>query len=211
MRTIFDETVATYQNAGAARAFVEKEVQHQDGRNAAYYELLHGLHLEGMRVLDIGCGHGRDVQYFRSHGASAYGCDVSPELLALADEDVRPFLQAHDFRSSESLPFGGYYDLIWCCAVLVHLPRIELADFLKKVWHDIKPGGHLALITKHGSGQMVARNLGENLPRVMVFYTVDEIMDVLKPLGAEVEVETPALTTTAYGEQVLGIRVKKLA
>jgi 2-polyprenyl-3-methyl-5-hydroxy-6-metoxy-1,4-benzoquinol methylase len=211
MRSIFDETVATYENPAAAKDFVAKERQHGDSRDPAYYELLHGMDLDGMRVLDIACGHGRDVLNFRKKGADAYGCDISQTLLDMADEDVKPFLKKYDFRSTESLPFGGYYDLVWCCAMLVHLPRIELADFLKRVWNDIKPGGRLAIITKHGSGQMVARNLGDSMPRVMVFYTVEEILAVLKELGAKVEVETPALTKTAYGEQVLGLRVKKMA
>lgn len=209
MKDIFDTTVATYRDEAGAAAFVAKELPHDAARSASVYSLLDGLDISGWRVLDVGCGFGRDVGEFRRRGAEAYGCDVSPALLDKADERVKPYLKEYDWRSGESLPFGGGFDLIWCCAVLVHVPRAELIVFLRRLWDGLKAGGRLALYTKCGKGEQVVRNLGENLPRVMVFYTVEDITSIFNQLGAEIEMASGDFATTALGDALLVVRVRK--
>src|SRR5690349_9604416 len=39
---------------------------------------------EPLRLLDVGCGPGRDVEWFRTHGASTVGADLSSGMLAQA-------------------------------------------------------------------------------------------------------------------------------
>jgi SAM-dependent methyltransferase len=211
MMDIFDETVASYRDEAGAAAFIAKEVRHKEGnRDATAYSMLDGLDLAGVRALDVGCGFGRDVGELRRRGAVAFGCDVSPPLLAEAEKAFGPYFTEYDLRSGAPLPFGGGFDLIWCCAVLVHVPRAELRVFFGRLWDGLAVGGRLVLITKQGEGQTVARNLGEALPRVMVMYAVEEILAVLRELGAVVEMEVPDLSVTAYGEAVLGVRVRKV-
>lgn len=207
---IFEQTVATYRRIEGAEGFVAKELRHQDGqRDVTTYSMLDGLEVGGAKVLDIGCGFGRDVAELRRRGAEAYGCDVSPALLAMAERDVGPYFAEYDVRRGDVLPFGGRFDLVWCCAVLVHVPRDELPRFVNMVWDGVCDGGCAIVISKQGEGQSVARNLGENLPRVMVLYRPEEIAALWTALGGEVEVMAPDLSVTAYGDSVFGVRLRK--
>ena len=162
-----------------------------------------------MRVLDVGCGFGRDVVEFRKRGAEAFGCDVSEVLLSEARKHGDWFA-ACNLREAGELPFDGKFDLIWCCAVLVHIPRAEVRAVLQRLWDGLKPGGRLVIWTKIGEGERVMSNLGENLPRMMVYYAQEELLVPLKEWGAEVELasdtQRDALPT---GDHLMYLRVRK--
>ncbi|PZP40214.1 MAG: hypothetical protein DI585_01670 [Pseudomonas fluorescens] len=207
---IFEQTIATYRRVEGAEGFVAKELRHQGGsRDVTSYSMLEGVVLDGKRVLDIGCGFGRDVAELRRRGAEAYGCDVSPALLAMAQRDVGPYFVECNVRQGDVLPFGGGFDLIWCCALLVHIPRPELRDVMKRMWNGLREGGSAIVISKQGEGQSVARNLGEDLPRVMVMYRPEELVDVWTAWGGEIEVFKPDLSVTPYGDSLFGVRLRK--
>lgn len=210
MPDVFDETVATYRDEAGAAAFVAKERKFEDGRNGRVYALFDAYAMQGWRILDVGCGFGRDVREFRRRGAKAYGCDVSEPLLEHAEREVGPYFTRWDVRSGDEVPFGGGFDFIWCCALLVHVPREELAGVLEKLWQGLRTGGRLAIITKCGEGQAVTHNLGEGLGRVMVMYEVPEITDVLTRLGAEIEVADGGHSATAFGEALLAVWARKV-
>ncbi len=207
---IFDQTVASYRDVRGAEAFVAKELRNKESaRDQTSYSLLEGMVLDGLRVLDIGCGFGRDVAAFRQRGAEAYGCDVSPPLLEHAVREVGPYFTEYDFRRGDMLPFGGIFDVIWCCAVLVHVPRVELGVFTQRVWDGLANGGRAIFISKQGEGDEVSRNLGEDLPRVMVFYRAEEVVAEWQALGGTVELAKPDLSITAYGDAMFGVVLRK--
>jgi 2-polyprenyl-3-methyl-5-hydroxy-6-metoxy-1,4-benzoquinol methylase len=82
------------------------------------WRFLSGL-APGARVLDAGCGSGRDARAFAEAGFAVRAVDASPALARLAS--------AHSglevaVRRLEDLDEVAAYEAIWCCASLLHVP-----------------------------------------------------------------------------------------
>ena len=102
---------------------------------------------EGGRVLDFGCGSGRDTKCFIELGFDVEAVDGSEELAKLASEytgiDVRAVL-FQDFEETDR------YDGIWACACLLHLNDEDLKDVLIRLQRALKMGGVLYASFKYG-------------------------------------------------------------
>ncbi|MFJ7629212.1 class I SAM-dependent methyltransferase [Streptomyces sp. NPDC097595] len=102
------------------------------------------------RVLDLGCGAGRNALYLASRGFEVDAVDLSPvaiawarERVADAGEDVR-FVCGNVF----SLPvteLSGPYDLVVDSGCFHHLPPHRRVSYLALLDRVLAPGGHLAL------------------------------------------------------------------
>lgn len=185
-----------------------KEAFHAEARAGNVYRILDGLDLRGLRVLDAGCGFGRDVAEFRRRGAEAYGCDASVPLLEEARRVHGDYFARWEAPGGE-IPFEGSFDLIWTCMLLVHVPREAMPELVGMFWQKLRPGGRLVINTKTGAGEKVMGNLGEGLERVMVYYAHDEIISVIKNLGGEIEFINEDAGRLVTGDGVLEIRARK--
>jgi len=104
----------------------------------------------GARILDAGCGSGRDVKAFTDIGFAVDAFDASAELVALARQwSGKPVAQMR-FQDVDVLE---KYDGIWCCASLLHVCEAELPDVMTKLAIALKPGGVWYLSFKHGRGE----------------------------------------------------------
>ncbi len=105
----------------------------------------------GTRLLDLGCGPGRDLAWLAAQGADAVGCDLSAGMLAQARaRGSRPLVQA-DMRR---LPFAaGTFGGIWCCASFLHLPKADAPGALAEMRRVLVPGGSLFLGVQEGAGE----------------------------------------------------------
>ncbi|EOV8145676.1 class I SAM-dependent methyltransferase [Cronobacter dublinensis] len=104
----------------------------------------------GARVLDAGCGSGRDALAFHRMGYAVDAFDASRELVALA--------RAHSGLPVKEMTFHDVdaierYDGIWCCASLLHLSHDELPGAMQKLSDALKPGGVWYLSFKYGEGE----------------------------------------------------------
>lgn len=138
----------------------------------------------GGKILDAGCGSGRDANYFASKGFVVTGIDLSETLLAYAQETAHPnanFLKM-DLRNI-SLNSSG----IWACASLLHLTRKEGLPVLRNFQHMLRPGGVLFLLLKEGTGdQMVTSGAIEGDTRYFTYYTREEMRISLEEAGFNV-------------------------
>lgn len=102
---------------------------------------------DGGRIMDLGCGSGRDVKWFCNHGYEAYGLDASRELVSKAsDEYDIPIITGLIEEWTTSTPFDG----VWCCASLMHLEDSALEQFFENLKYNLKQGGVLFMSVKSG-------------------------------------------------------------
>ena len=104
------------------------------------------------RVLDAGCGSGRDAKVFAEAGFQVTAFDASPELARMASGHCGFEVQARRF---EDVVEVDAYDGIWCCASLLHVPMVDMPITLDRLWRALRPGGTLYVSFKHGQGERV--------------------------------------------------------
>jgi len=127
-------------------------LQEQFGQIDIYLfdQILRGNITPGMRVLDAGCGFGRNLVYLLREGCEVFAvdtnCDAVEHVRQLASSVGNPSPE-ENFRivPVERMPFpDAVADVVICCAVL-HFAR-NLEDFLamlNELWRVLRPGGLL--------------------------------------------------------------------
>lgn len=105
----------------------------------------------GDRVLDIGCGNGRDLSALghRHPHISITGVDISPVMLREASLRLAAErLENIELKAADAcaLPFeDNTFDLVICSEVIEHIPDYKLA--VDEIWRVLCPGGSLILTT----------------------------------------------------------------
>ena len=101
----------------------------------------------GSRILDIGCGSGRDLAQLHKQGFQPYGVDGTEEFVQLA-QMLHPELKGRvvqGFLPDLSTPFGGEFDGVLCCAVLMHIDSTELFNAALSIKRCLKVNGRLLI------------------------------------------------------------------
>lgn len=104
---------------------------------------------EGARILDVGCGSGRDTLAFKKKGYQVDAIDYSEELVKKASRltgipiKLKSFYEVDDYEA---------YDGIWACASLLHCERTRLKEVIGKLVSALKPNGVLYMSFKYGNG-----------------------------------------------------------
>ena len=104
---------------------------------------------EGGRVLDAGCGSGRDSKAFMQHGFSVVAFDASMEMCKAASKLIGQKVCQMKFQD---IAFDAEFDGIWACATLLHVPMDELPVIMKKLHNALKENGALYASFKYGEG-----------------------------------------------------------
>jgi SAM-dependent methyltransferase len=177
-------------------------------------QLLRGRIRPGMRVLDAGCGGGRNLVYLLREGYEVFGADADARAIA----EVRrlataraPHLPADNFRveSVEQMSFpDSFADAVLLSAVL-HFARDDeqLHAMLRGAWRVLKPGGLLFCrlasdIGMEGRFQLIAGRrfrLLDGSER----YLVDEalLLRLTSELGGQLV--DPLKTTVVQGQRCM--------
>jgi SAM-dependent methyltransferase len=179
-------------------------------------QILRGNISPGTRVLDAGCGGGRNLVYLLREGYKVFGVDTSAEAVAGAQKlagVVAPGLPSTNFQVAavEAMPFpNAFADAVVCNAVL-HFARDE-AHFdamAHELWRVLRPGGMLfcRLGSDIGAGNGIAfEPLGGRRFRMShgaEWLLVDEamLMALTRRLGGELV--DPLKTTVVQGQRCM--------
>ena len=103
------------------------------------------------RILDLGCGPGRDLVAFRALGHEPVGLDGSPQLAAMAREHSGCEVWEQDFLALK-LP-AGHFAGIFANASLFHVPRQELPRVLSELHAALQPDGVLFTSNPRGNNE----------------------------------------------------------
>ena len=140
---------AEYDCGDAAREYLAQQrafyAQNPDQSRELIYRRLGSL--RGKRVLDAGCGFGKDVLLLLEKGADAYGIDASREMIALGKHEGVPAARLA-VRSIEQTGFrSGFFDAIISRYALHYCWDLERA--YRELGRVLKPGGQLLIAVSH--------------------------------------------------------------
>lgn len=102
----------------------------------------------GSKILDFGCGSGRDTKYFLSQGYEVDATDGSEEICRLASEYIGIQVKHMLFQELEE---ENIYDGIWACSSILHLTYEELKLVFLKMARELKEEGVVYTFFKYGA------------------------------------------------------------
>ncbi len=194
------------------------DLQEQFGEIDIYLfdQLLRGRIRPGMRVIDAGCGGGRNLVYFLRNGYDVSGCDhdrAAVESVRAMVSRMAPALPAENFRveAIESMSFpDASADVVLASAVLHFADSDDQFDaMVSSAWRVLKPGGlfFARLASSIGIEDQVHRIVGRRhrLPDGSDRYLVDVPLllrltsrlggDLLDPIKTTVVHDQRSMTT----------------
>lgn len=119
------------------------------------FEVLGLLHKElrhDMRMLEIGCGIGRMIQFFAVLFQEAHGIDIAPSMVAQAREYLKRAPNAKVFLGDGHTLAGlesDYYDLALSFQVFQHIPSKQvITDYVRDTFRVLRKGGIFKFLVK---------------------------------------------------------------
>ena len=128
----------------------------------------------GARVLDFGCGSGRDTKYFLNKGYQVDAIDGSSELVKMASEYAQIEVKQMLFQELQAV---GVYDGIWACSSILHLTGDELADVMERMEKALVSKGIIYMSFKYGTEE------NERKGRHFTDMTEDKMKGLLDKVG----------------------------
>jgi SAM-dependent methyltransferase len=131
---------------------MQSELQQLYGNIDIYLfdQLLKGTYDTCKKILDAGCGGGRNLVYFLKNGYEVYGIDPNPNAVLAVRElsaTLSPANAKENFvvATAENLPFDdNSFDLVISSAVLHFAQSADhFHNMMHSIWRVLKPGGYL--------------------------------------------------------------------
>jgi tellurite methyltransferase len=189
-------------------------IQEQFGQIDIYVfdQILRGNIAPGMRVLDAGCGYGRNLVYLLREGCEVFALDANPDGVEHVQKLaglLQPGLPPTNVRVGEieRMPFAeSSMDVVMCNSVL-HFARDEkhFESMVREMWRVLRPGGllfcrlgsRIGMNFKHLEGHHFQVGDGS------IWFLVDEpmLMDLTATLGGVLA--DPLKTTVVQGSRCM--------
>ena len=120
-----------------------------------FLEDLPKTHLSNQqKILDVGCGSGRDSVFFANKGFEVVAIDGSKSLIELAQQtDTRIDWQCLRFDEIAKQSWQNQFTGIWACASLLHVPFDDLPKILNDLLSCLRPTGILYASFKYGDNE----------------------------------------------------------
>jgi SAM-dependent methyltransferase len=152
---------------------------------------------EIVKILDAGCGTGRDMYEFLKKGYAVTAIDASPAMLrecrkklsaALSNQQDAELYAAAKGSSClemtfDEIPYRTKFDGVWAAASLLHVPSELMEETLRTLIQTLKPNGTIYMSFKYGRGEH------EYDARFFSYYSRKQIRALLKRIQGVDEIE----------------------
>lgn len=184
----FQDTIEWY-NQNAAK-YADASIQSSSVHDREQFENFISKLQQNAKVLDAGCGSGRDSNRFFQNGFEVTGIDLSHGLI----NEAKKRFQKITFIEGNllALPFEkNSFDGIWSHASLLHLEKVEDVQKALQEFHRVlKKSGVLHVLVKAQKGKEKTAVVSDSLSghdRFFQYFTVEEIKNLLETSGFGVE------------------------
>ena len=132
------------------------------------------------KILDIGCGSGRDAKELINLGFEYIGIDYSEKLLEESRKNNPGVLFLKQSVYELDFPKNSF-DSFWACAILLHMPKDKINNALKSIHGVMKTGAIGCITLKKGEGEKFVDDdhSGIQYKRFFSFYQQDEFINIL--------------------------------
>lgn len=149
---------------------------------------------QNRRILDVGCGEGYTLAYFREQGWGVKGFDYSNEGVRSKNSNCIDALETGDVFEllADEIANGETYDVVWLQNVLEHV--IEPLDLLKSLRSLISPNG-IAVITVPNDNSITQKSALNNkhiseefwvaIPDHLTYFDHDSLINATNETGWE--------------------------
>ena len=192
------------------------DLQEQFGQIDIYLfdQLLRRRIAPGMRILDAGCGFGRNLVYLLQQGYDVFGADADPQAIDAVRRlaaALAPLIPAANFRpeSVEAMSFPDAFTDVAISSAVLHFARGDdhFDAMLQGTWRVLRPGGlfFCRLASSIGIESQIRRIAGRrfHLPDGSDRYLVDEAMLVQLTAQLGGQLIDPLKTTVVQNQRAM--------
>jgi SAM-dependent methyltransferase len=172
-------------------------LQEQFGQIDIYVfdQILRGNIAPGMRVLDAGCGYGRNLVHLLREGCEVFALDTDPDAVhhvRLLSRSLETGLPVENFQVGpiEQMPFPDRFADVVLCSSVLHFARDDghFRAMLAELWRVLKPGGMLFCRLGSKIGMEFPRLRGNvfKIPDGSEWFLVDQqmLLDLTEEMNA---------------------------
>lgn len=166
-------------------------------------------HLNGNKVLDLGCGPGRDVQELNNKGLVVTGLDLSNEMIKRAKSldyrNPQPNFLVGSMLKLNELFENNSFDGIWASASLLHIRKSEIDLVIDGIRNILTRDG-IAMISlkgENGTELVEEDKYGKKMLREFTFWIKEEFVNKMNEFGFElIHYENKGSESKIKGKQV---------
>jgi ubiquinone/menaquinone biosynthesis C-methylase UbiE len=143
--------------------------------------------LKGKKILDAGCGPGRDTESFLEDGFDVVGVDISKKMIEEAKKNVpKGKFKVMDFREMKFK--DKEFDGVWAMASLVHIDKRNMPKVLKEFNRVLNEKGALFIRLKEGKGKVEINEskYGGDDGRTQYLHDQEKMIEYLDGAGFDV-------------------------
>ncbi|KTC66332.1 S-adenosyl-L-methionine-dependent methyltransferases (plasmid) [Legionella adelaidensis] len=133
------------------------------------------------KIIDIGCGSGRDAKLFTNMDAIVLGIDFSSNLIDIAKRNA-PLaeFQLMDIETM-NLPAASF-DGAWAACSLGHISKKIFPDVIKRIHFLLKEKGYFYLTLKKGANEILEQDFryDGDIKKFCAFYEEEELKNILQ-------------------------------
>lgn len=143
------------------------------------------------KILDVGCGPGRDAKLFTDKGFKVIGIDLAKKMIEFAKKIApKAKFKIMDFRE---LTFkNNNFNAIWFNASLLNIKKKDTEKTLNEMYRVLKSNGLIFVSVKQGKGEGLEKDKRYNgIEKYYAYYDRDELKRKLEEAGFKIiKIET---------------------